>query len=1265
MKVLGFSFDYRAAQRKLTRARRARSRRQRSLLLERLEDRRLLAAFSESDSTLNIDLTAASERVGIVSNGTSYSLTLDAPNVWSGIDTANVTGNGWNTLTVTAAGLAVFDTIMITDSSSGCAVDFNNSGTNAYSDDFTMVLDASPAGQITFHGASAFGASNLSASTTANIVVSTGAGVTAGSGSVTLTADSMDIEGTIAADGGITLQPWTPSRTIGLSDAAGEFNLTVAELANLSSTGTVVIGRSGGTGAITIGSTAAVSLSAEDYSLTLRGGDLAFSRYLELPPGKTVTLQTGRITSAASGVDITAGAVVLDAGGTVGAGNNPLALAVDTLQGTVNGNLFLRESDSLTISGPLSAAANTIQLESGTFALGASNLLDDASRLYILGAGSPATLALGDSSDTVAGVTLGSATTIGNISGSPAAALTILSDFQLQRGTISARLAESEFAAPVGIVKTTSGTVTLSNVEGTFTGPTTISGGTLTISDDGCLGTPPAAATPGHLIIDGGTLAVSATMTLAATRGIQLGGATGTGTFRIPSDATLTYDGVIADNGIGSKSLTKRGLGTLVLGGDNTYSGATLFADTSSGVVQINHDRALGLSGTISFNGSGTLRYGPGITTDLSSRISTGSSAVTASIDTNGNDVTFGTAVNLSGRLAKVGSGTLTYAAPDTTNVFVLYVIGGELAVVSGTINTTGSTSGGGLTGISDLPTSVFLKDATLSIAGGTLSTDTLLAGKASAFSTGTSPWKLDVSSGTLHARGDLVTTLGTSGEDFALVTIRGGTTQVDGNLIIGWDSKQRVDVSDGTLHVAGNLVVGRYSQSWLNVSGGTVTTSSLRHENSGLGSEVNLTGGVVIAGEVLHQVIQATSLATNDSFIINLEAGGTLVTDRVYVNRTVTGATHTLELRFDGGTLRKLSASADHNLIDAPQGTGGTADLKVVIEDGGALIDIDSGGSDSSADVVQSLQHDSDLDQIRDGGLVKQGADTLTLLANNTFTGPAIVTEGTLALVNTSSNNTLAEANLIDVQFATYLDVTGLDNGTVTGTMILADGQTLMGEGTVTGNLIAGSGSTVTPGPGPGILYEVGDYTMNAGSTLEIEIGGDQEGNDSNNHDQMDVTGAVRLENATLNVSSFNGYVPQFSDEYVIINNDGDDPVIGTFAGLPEGTLFPNFLDSGLTAKISYVAGDGNNDVVISFFGAPSIALVKVGTFQDENGNGDADQGETIRYAFTVSNTGNQTLTDVTLSDTVGGVMLSGDPLATLAVGAVDSTTFTGTYTI
>ena len=66
-----------------------------------------------------------------------------------------------------------------------------------------------------------------------------------------------------------------------------------------------------------------------------------------------------------------------------------------------------------------------------------------------------------------------------------------------------------------------------------------------------------------------------------------------------------------------------------------------------------------------------------------------------------------------------------------------------------------------------------------------------------------------------------------------------------------------------------------------------------------------------------------------------------------------------------------------------------------------------------------------------------------------------------------------------------------------------------------------------------------------------------------------------------------------------------------------------------------------------------------------DDDGTPGLSAGDTISYAFTVENTGNVTLTNITLADTVGGVTITGGPIASLAPGARDSTTFTGTYTL
>jgi len=58
-----------------------------------------------------------------------------------------------------------------------------------------------------------------------------------------------------------------------------------------------------------------------------------------------------------------------------------------------------------------------------------------------------------------------------------------------------------------------------------------------------------------------------------------------------------------------------------------------------------------------------------------------------------------------------------------------------------------------------------------------------------------------------------------------------------------------------------------------------------------------------------------------------------------------------------------------------------------------------------------------------------------------------------------------------------------------------------------------------------------------------------------------------------------------------------------------------------------------------------------------------EANPGDRIAYSFTVTNTGNVALTEVKV--TAPKVTVVGGPLASLAPGASDSTTFTGTYTL
>ena len=76
------------------------------------------------------------------------------------------------------------------------------------------------------------------------------------------------------------------------------------------------------------------------------------------------------------------------------------------------------------------------------------------------------------------------------------------------------------------------------------------------------------------------------------------------------------------------------------------------------------------------------------------------------------------------------------------------------------------------------------------------------------------------------------------------------------------------------------------------------------------------------------------------------------------------------------------------------------------------------------------------------------------------------------------------------------------------------------------------------------------------------------------------------------------------------------------------------------------------------------SIALIKTAHLEDLNQDGLAQVGENINYTFVVTNTGYVPLTNITISDPLPGIIMSGSPIS-LAVGGIDSTSFSGTYTI
>ncbi|MEI7954815.1 MAG: autotransporter-associated beta strand repeat-containing protein [Verrucomicrobiota bacterium] len=214
------------------------------------------------------------------------------------------------------------------------------------------------------------------------------------------------------------------------------------------------------------------------------------------------------------------------------------------------------------------------------------------------------------------------------------------------------------------------------NAAQNYTGKTTVTGGSiLSIGLDTSLGTAPGTVTPAKLVLDNGTLQARAAITLSSNRGITVGPSSGAGSGTFDANGySITYGGIIANNGSGTGSLTKMGTGSLTLTGTNTYTGAT---NINGGTINFTTLANLGAGTAINLNG-GTLQYASSSTIDITTRtVTLGSGG--GMIDTGGNNITFANALAGGGSFSKTGNGTLTLSAVNamgniTVNVGSLQV---------------------------------------------------------------------------------------------------------------------------------------------------------------------------------------------------------------------------------------------------------------------------------------------------------------------------------------------------------------------------------------------------------------------------------------------------------------------------------------------------------------------------------------------------------------------------------------------------------------
>jgi len=621
-----------------------------------------------------------------------------------------------------------------------------------------------------------------------------------------------------------------------------------------------------------------------------------------------------------------------------------------------------------------------------------------------------------------------------------------------------------------GFGKTGDGTLVL-NGANSYSGGTTIAGGTLQILADNSLG-----AASGGLTFDNGQLHTTADIVSARNVSFSNAGALDTDTA-----TTLRINGALS----GSGGLIKWGEGTLALSGANSWSGGTLIA---AGTLRAQSAGALpGMSDFVLTGGLLDLN-----SHDLDMRLLAGSGGEialgTARLTVNqADDSLFAGAITGSGHLVKDGAGTLlltgtnSYAGGTTIRAGTLAIISD--ANLGYAASPVAFVNGGRLATFADIGSA---RAITLSGSG---TIDTMI---------GTSL----VAGGPITGAGALVKegwgTLKLTGD----ATHSGGTTISAGMLQIGNGG------TSGTL--AGNVVnngILSFNRSDSLTFAGTISGSgSLVQAGSGttiLTGTNTYAGGTVIAGGVLQASADANLGGAGTVIGFSggtLRFGAAFDTARPLIlagNGTVD--TNGFDTRMSGGVygfgdLIKAGAGAltldgfslyRNTVVQAGTIIGDASSIRGDIANNGAVI-LNQRSDASMAGVISGA-----------GSLTKAGAGFLELTGNSAgFSGSTTVSSGTLSV-----------------------------NGALGGRLDIMAGARLQGSGTVGSTTIA-SGAVIAPGNSIGTLSVAGDINLARGASYEVETS--PEGTAS---DLIHASGVARLAGGSaIHIGEEGFYKPYWS---------------------------------------------------------------------------------------------------------------------------------------
>ncbi|HAK7528787.1 TPA: autotransporter outer membrane beta-barrel domain-containing protein [Salmonella enterica] len=847
------------------------------------------------------------------------------------------------------------------------------------------------------------------------------------------------------------------------------------------------------------------------------------------------------------------------------------------------------------------------------------------------------------------------------------------------------------------VVKSGDKTLTLSGIN-SYTGGTTISGGTLVASNVDALGSGDVTDNATLELNTGGdfanniggsgqvvksgdeTLTLSGSNTYTGGTLISDGTLVATnvealGTGDVTDNATLelntggTFDNVIS----GSGQVVKSGDETLTLSGANSYSGATTI---SGGTLIATHVNALG-TGAIDNRASllldasgqftvtdlttesgGNTEIGAGSTLQATTLTQKSDSTLTINLNSNTADPVIHAAsqVSLAGTLDITGVGDVLDSDPASTDDLDTFTLIASDKTIAGDFEKL--TVAGMDADLADFIT----VDGRIDDTGKQYELTTALT------------WYADRDDAVTDAHGTF--NLTNADGSFAVNTV---LENVDATLdpasATGWDGTSLIKQGAGTLILnAENTYTGGTT-----ISGGTLVATNVDALGSGAVTddatlELN-TGGtfdnaISGSGQVVKSGDDVLTLSGANSY-----SGGTLISDGTLVASNVEALgsgdvtdNATLELN-TGGTFDnaisgsgKVEKSGDDalTLSGANTYTGGTliSDGTLVASNVEAL-----GTGDVTDNAVLELNTGGDFDNAISGSgqVEKSGDGTLTLSGSNTYTGGTTINDGTLIATSVDALGSGDVTDNATLELNTGGDFDNAISGS--GQVVKSGGDTLTlsGNNSYTGDTLISDGTLVASNVE---ALGSGDVTDNA--TLELNTGGDFDnaisgsGKVEKSGDETltlsgtnTYTGGTTISGGTLVASNVDALgTGDVTDNATLELNTG-----GTFDNVISGS--GQVVKSGdktltLSSANSYTGGTliSGGTLIASNVEALGTGDVTDNAVLELNTGGDFDNA--ISGSGQVVKSGDETLTLSGANSYTGGTLISGGTLVATSVEAL-----------